>query len=240
MYIYKERAVTLGLLRRAEKNGYKALILTVDTPVVGKRLADDRNQFSLPPQYSMANFSKTSDTGNSICESKKRLGLTEYTNSFFDQSLTWADVKWLKTVTVLPVVVKGVLTAEDAREAIDSGVDGIVVSNHGGRQLDGVPATLDALSEVVAAVGGRCEVYFDGGVRLGTDVLKALALGARAVFIGRPAIYGVAYNGAAGVQEVLQILKSEFDTSMALCGCSAVADIKPSLVARRQSYVSRL
>ncbi|KAI0217588.1 Hydroxyacid oxidase 1 [Lamellibrachia satsuma] len=240
MYIYKERAVTLGLLRRAEKNGYKALILTVDTPLAGKRLADDRNQFSLPPQYSMANFSKTSDTGTRMCESEKRSGLNEYINSFFDQSLTWADVRWLKTVTDLPVVVKGVLTAEDAREAIDSGVDGIVVSNHGGRQLDGVPATLDALSEVAAAVGGRCEVYLDGGVRLGTDVLKALALGARAVFIGRPAIYGVAYNGAAGVQEVLQILKSEFDTSMALCGCTTVADIKPSLVAHRQSYVSRL
>ncbi|KAK2179194.1 hypothetical protein NP493_508g01040 [Ridgeia piscesae] len=238
-FVFRDRAVTLSLVRRAEKSGYKAFVVTVDTPLLGKRLAQDRNQFSLPPQYRsasgrprMANFAINSNSGTRMNKSEKK---TE-----FDQSLTWADIRWLKTVTDLPVVVKGILTAEDAREAVNSGVDGIVVSNHGGRQLDGVPATQDALGEVVAAVAGRCEVYLDGGIRLGTDVLKALALGARAVFIGRPAIYGVAYNGAEGVQEVLQILKSEFDTAMALCGCKAVTDIKPSLVARTQSHMSRL
>ena len=149
----------------------------------------------------------------------------------FDQSLTWDALSWLRSITSLPVVVKGVMTAEDARLAVEHGAAGIIVSNHGGRQLDGVLATIEALPEVAEAVAGRCEVYLDGGIRRGTDVLKVLALGARGVFIGRPVLWGLAVDGAAGVERVLTLLRNELELAMALAGRPTLAGIDRSLLA---------
>ena len=157
-------------------------------------------------------------------------GLEVVVQRLFDQSLTWDALAWLKSITALPIVVKGILTAEDAQLAVEHGAAGIIVSNHGGRQLDGVPATIEALPEVVEAVAGRCEVYLDGGVRRGTDVLKALALGARGVFVGRPVLWGLAVDGAAGVERVLTLLRDELELAMALAGRPTLASIDRTLV----------
>ena len=150
--------------------------------------------------------------------------VASYAASLLDPSLTWQDVDWLRSVTDLPVLLKGILTAEDARLAVEHGAQAIIVSNHGGRQLDGVPATIDVLSEVVEAVEGRAEVLVDGGVRRGTDVVKALALGAKAVLIGRPYLWGLAADGEAGVTRVLRMLADEVELAMALLGCPTVSD----------------
>uniref|UniRef100_A0A8C6UND7 (S)-2-hydroxy-acid oxidase n=1 Tax=Neogobius melanostomus TaxID=47308 RepID=A0A8C6UND7_9GOBI len=190
LYIYKDRELSLSLVRRAEQAGYQAIFLTVDTPYLGRRWDDVRNRFKLPSHLSMSNFSAPSLSFSEDSYGEDS-GLSVYVSKAIDPSLSWEDVLWLKAHTQLPVILKGILT-EDARQAVDCGVDGILVSNHGARQLDGVPATLDVLSEVVQAVAGRCDVYLDGGVRKGTDVLKALALGAKAVFIGRPVLWGLA------------------------------------------------
>lgn len=237
LYIYRNREVTKKLVSRAERAGFSALVLTVDTPVFGTRLADVRNRFSLPPHLKLANFNDT----NSVisADSQNNSNLNKYVDSLFDPSVTWKDIKWLKEITSLPIIVKGVLTAEDAILAVDNGVSGILVSNHGARQLDGVPATIEALPEVAKAVRGRCEVYLDGGIRTGTDILKAIALGAKAVFVGRPILWGLSHSGEKGVKKILEILKKEFDLAMALSGCTSIEDIKPSLVVRREFY-SRL
>ncbi|XP_075535147.1 2-Hydroxyacid oxidase 1-like [Dermacentor variabilis] len=163
-------------------------------------------------------------------------GLTKYTNDFFDQTLTWQDVLWLKNVTALPVVLKGIITAGDAELAVAYNASAILVSNHGGRQLDGAPATIEALSAIVEAVGNKTEVYLDGGVRTGTDVLKALALGARAVFVGRPALWGLAYNGTAGVKKMLEILKTELDRALALMGHPCVGALRAQDLIRQERY----
>jgi isopentenyl diphosphate isomerase/L-lactate dehydrogenase-like FMN-dependent dehydrogenase len=157
-------------------------------------------------------------------------GLEAVAQELFDQSLTWDALSWLRSITSLPVVVKGVMTAEDARLAVEHGAAAIIVSNHGGRQLDGVLATIEALPEVVDAVAGRCEVYLDGGVRRGTEVLKALALGARGVFIGRPVLWGLAVDGAAGAERVLALLRNELELAMALAGRPTLASIDRTLV----------
>ncbi|XP_068135727.1 2-Hydroxyacid oxidase 1 [Hyperolius riggenbachi] len=235
LYIYKDRNLTKSLVKRAERQGYKGIFLTVDTPYLGRRLDDVRNRFQLPPHLRMKNF----DSEDLAFSSKQGYGddsgLAVYVSQAIDASIKWDDIEWLKGLTSLPIVAKGILRAEDAKEAVRHGVSGILVSNHGARQLDGVPATLDVLEEVVTAVEGKVEVYLDGGVRKGTDVLKALALGARAVFIGRPAIWGLAYQGEDGVKEVLDILREEFRLAMALTGCCSVNDIDRSLV--RQNHI---
>lgn len=241
LYIYRQRDITVQLIRRAEENGFKALLLTVDTPFFGKRCADNRNRFVLPPHLRMANFDRIDFKGSGVNQTRKESGLNEYASALFETSITWKDVAWLKSVTKLPVVLKGILTSEDALLAVDSGVSGIVISNHGGRQLDTVPATIDVLSEIVSAVDGRCEVYLDGGVRTGTDVLKAIALGAKAVFIGRPALYALAYNGQSGVEKMLQILKEEVFKAFALSGYRNVEELHPSMIrTRRRVSTSKL
>ncbi|XP_038187740.1 hydroxyacid oxidase 1 isoform X2 [Arvicola amphibius] len=229
LYIYKDREVSRQLVKRAEQMGYKAIFVTVDTPYLGNRFDDVRNRFKLPPQLRMKNFET-----NDLAFSPKRnygdnSGLAEYVVQAIDPSLSWDDIKWLRRLTSLPIVVKGILRGDDAREAVKHGVDGILVSNHGARQLDGVPATIDALPEIVEAVEGKVEVFLDGGVRKGTDVLKALALGAKAVFVGRPIIWGLAFQGEKGVQDVLEILKEEFRLAMALSGCQNVKVIDKTL-----------
>jgi isopentenyl diphosphate isomerase/L-lactate dehydrogenase-like FMN-dependent dehydrogenase len=144
--------------------------------------------------------------------------------------VTWEKLRWLRSITSLPILLKGIVTAEDALLALEYGANGIIVSNHGGRQLDGTVASIDALPEVVHAVAGRCEVYFDGGIRRGTDVLKALALGAHAVLVGRPILWGLAVNGLEGVQHVLEMLYDELTMAMALAGCPTLSSIERSLV----------
>ncbi|KAK8786962.1 hypothetical protein V5799_023267 [Amblyomma americanum] len=234
LYVFKNRSVTTELIYRAEKAGYKALVLTVDTPTWGQRIVDVRNAFTIPKGITIANFENSRyDHFDRI----KGSGLTKYTNDFFNQALTWDDVTWLKKVTRLPIVLKGIITAEDAKIAVQRGANAILVSNHGGRQLDGSPSTIEALPEIVAAVNGsNTEVYLDSGVRYGTDVIKALALGAKAVFVGRPALWGLAYNGQKGVEKMLHIFKSETDRALALMGRRSVQELQRQDVVRQEHY----
>ncbi|KOX77088.1 Peroxisomal (S)-2-hydroxy-acid oxidase GLO5 [Melipona quadrifasciata] len=190
LYIYKDRNVTLNLVSRAERAGFKALVLTVDAPLFGDRRLDIKNKFSLPSHLRLGNFEGELSTKINNAESGS--GLNEYVMSLFDASVTWNDIKWLKSITKLPLVLKGILTPQDALLAIEYGAAAIVVSNHGARQIDTIPATIEALSEITKAVNGRIEIYMDGGVRQGVDVLKALALGAKMVFVGRPMLWGCA------------------------------------------------
>ncbi|XP_075231832.1 uncharacterized protein LOC142330463 isoform X2 [Lycorma delicatula] len=234
LYIYKDRDVTREMVLRAEKAGFKALVLTVDASVFGTRYADVRNKFHLPAHLRLANFEGLKS--NKINHAEQNSGLTEYVNKLFDSSLSWKDIKWLKDITKLPLVLKGILTPEDAIIAADLGVAAILVSNHGARQLDTVPASIEALPEIATAVGNRCEIYLDGGIRYGTDVFKALALGAKMVFVGRPAVWGLTHSGEEGVTNVLNILGREFDETLALTGCKSVSDIKKSMVVHESTY----
>ena len=229
LYIHRDRGFTRSLVERAQAAGYSALVLTVDTPLLGRRLADERNRFALPPGLIMANLAEAAvaapgagaDAGSA---------LASYCAARHEASLTWQDLEWLRGLTTMPILVKGVLRGDDAVRAVERGVAAVVVSNHGGRQLDGAPATLDALPEVCAAVAGRCPVLLDGGIRWGSDVLKALGLGAAAVLIGRPALWGLAVGGAEGVARVLEILGAELARALALAGCPSVRTIDPQLV----------
>ena len=230
LYVYKDRGVTEELVNRAVRAGYKALCLTADTPVLGRRERDERNAFTLPPGFGIANLKPAGLDG--MPEVEHGSAFAQYVTDLLDSSLTWDDVDWLKSISPLPLVIKGIMTAEDAVLAVDHGAAGIVVSNHGGRQLDSTLGSLDALPDVVAAVRGRIEVYLDGGIRRGTDVLKALALGANAVLVGRPILWGLALGGADGVRAVLDELHTELDTAMALAGRANVKDIDASLVVR--------
>jgi 4-hydroxymandelate oxidase len=225
LYVHKDRGLTRSLVERAEAAGYRALVLTVDTPILGRRLSDERNGFCLPPGLVMANL-----VSSLAAAEDQGSALLQYVASRHDASLTYRDVEWLRSLTSLPIVLKGIVRGDDARQAVEAGADGVLVSNHGARQLDGAPATLDALPEVVAAVDGRCEVLLDGGIRWGTDVLKALALGARAVLVGRPVLWGLAVDGQAGVKRVLELLRDELATAIALAGCPTVASIDRDLI----------
>ncbi|HEX7077382.1 MAG TPA: alpha-hydroxy acid oxidase [Candidatus Eisenbacteria bacterium] len=227
LYVYRDREISRDLLRRAEAAGYKALVLTVDTPLLGRRERDFRNGFMLPPDVRMANFEGHGDV---YARWTAPGGMFAHVHQMMDPSLSWETVAWLREHSKLPIVLKGIVRPDDARRAVDAGASGIVVSNHGGRQLDGGEATILALPDVVDAVQGRAEVYVDGGFRRGTDVLKALALGARAVLIGRPYLWGLAAGGEAGVRRVLEILRAELTLSLALAGCPRPGDLDRSFV----------
>ena len=203
VYVWRPRTKTEAAVEQAVASGYSALVLTVDVPYLGRRERDVRVGFSVPENLIVQ--------GDLFGEG-------------FDASVSWRDLEWLAGYG-LPVVVKGLLTAEDAELACEHGAAAVVVSNHGGRQLDGVSATLDVLEEVVDAVGGRAEVLLDGGVRRGTDVLKALALGARAVLIGRAMVWGLAVAGEEGVADVLRMFRKEVELGLALLGCTSPADV---------------
>jgi len=222
LYFYKDRAATLSLIQRAEAAGCQALALTVDAQVWGRRERDIRNRFRLPKGLSMANMVRT---GKESFPESEGSGLAGYVTWQFDPALNWKDVDWLCSKTKLPVLLKGVLHPGDAKMAAEHGAAGVIVSNHGGRQLDTVPATIEALPAVAEALGNRLEVFIDGGVRRGTDVLKAIALGARAVGIGRPIVWGLAVGGENGVTEVLKILRREFELAMRLSGFTSVSEI---------------
>ncbi|NXE91529.1 HAOX1 oxidase, partial [Menura novaehollandiae] len=250
LYVYKDREVTESLVRRAERAGYSGIFVTVDTPYLGRRVADVRNKFQLPPHLRLKNFSSSDLAFSSGKDFGENSGLAVYVAEAIDASVSWEDIKWLRGLTSLPIVLKGILRADDAKEAVKIGVNGILVSNHGARQLDGVPATvtvflvslfqIDVLPEIVEAVEGKVEVFLDGGVRKGTDVLKALALGAKAVFIGRPLLWGLVYQGEEGAKEVLQMLKEEFRLAMALTGCRRVEEIGRTLIRRHQVLNSKI
>jgi 4-hydroxymandelate oxidase len=232
LYCYKERAVTQQLVERAQQHGYAAICMTVDVPRLGRRERDLRNQLTFPPEVLPENFEDAVSLDD-LPTAGDGSALHARVAALVDDALTWDDVAWLKSITTLPVVLKGILTAEDAAIAAEAGVDGIVISNHGGRQLDGTPAGIDVLPEISAAAGQRLEILVDGGIRRGTDVVKALALGARAVLLGRPSVWGLAADGEHGVARVLRILHDEVELAMALCGCPTVAHVQPALVRRR-------
>lgn len=227
LYVYRDREATLALVRRAGAAGFSALVLTVDAPVLGTRERDVRNRFHLPDGLGVANLP---DGMADVPEASADSGLAAYVASHMDPGLGWDDLAWLVDASELPVLVKGIVHPGDARRAVRRGAAGIVVSNHGGRQLDGGVATIDALPEVAGAVEGRVPVLLDGGVRRGTDVLKALALGADAVAVGRPALWGLAVDGAGGVRDVLDLLRGEVLEAMTLAGCRRVAEVGPDLV----------
>jgi 4-hydroxymandelate oxidase len=228
LYIYKDRGATRGLVERVEAAGAQALVLTVDAPLLGKRERDVRNRFTLPEGLSIENMLPAGF--DSMPEGVEDSGLAAYFASLLDPALTWYDVDWLRSITKLPVLVKGVVRADDALRAVDHGAAGIVVSNHGGRQLDTSPPTIEVLGEVAAAVGDRAEVLVDGGVRRGTDVIKAVALGAKAALIGRPVLWGLGAGGREGVTSVLDIFQSEIDLAMALCGCPTMNEVGRDLL----------
>jgi 4-hydroxymandelate oxidase len=217
VYVLQERDHTAAMVQRAAKAGYTALVLTGDTPVLGQRMRDVRNAFVLPAHVADGTLQGDAAIGSLIEQ---------------DPTVTFECIAWLRELTGLPVLVKGVLRDDDAVACLDAGAAGVCVSNHGGRQLDGAVATADALAEVVAAVGDRGEVYVDGGVRRGLDVLRALALGARGVMVGRPVIWGLATGGSEGVTRVLRGFQRELALAMALAGARTVAEVTSDLVAR--------
>ncbi|MGW0433375.1 alpha-hydroxy acid oxidase [Micromonospora sp. NPDC003197] len=217
LYPQSDLGFTTTVVRRAEAAGCEALVVTVDSPVFGRRERDLRHGFvDLPPGL--------------VCENMRDAG-GRVRNIEMDAGLSWERISWLRGITTLPILLKGVLHPADARLAVEHGVDGVLVSNHGGRQLDGVVATLDALPGVVEAVGGRLPVLVDGGIRRGTDVLVALALGATAVLVGRPVLWGLGVGGTAGVRHVLDLLRADLDRALALAGATRPGDLSADLVA---------
>jgi len=229
LYVFRDRQLTRSLVSRAEAAGARALVLTVDTPRLGRREINVRNLFQLPEHLSVKNAGMQ---GWMPPASKGGDGLAEFVAAQIDPSLTWKDLEWLRSITTLPIVLKGILTSEDASLALEHGVNALWVSTHGGRQVDTAISTLEALPEIVQAVEGKLEVYLDGGIRRGSDVLKALALGARAVFLGRPVLWGLAAGGEAGVTKMLALLQAELELTMALCGKASLEELKPDLIWR--------
>jgi 4-hydroxymandelate oxidase len=209
VYPIKQRKVLARAIERAAKAGCRALVVTVDTPCLGRRERDLRNGFRAPVETAVRHFLP------------EGLPLGDL-DRLLDPSFSWKDLDWLASLSELPLIVKGVVRGDDARRAIDHGARAIVVSNHGGRQLDAAVATADALAEVVDAAGGAAEILVDGGIRRGTDIVKALALGARAVLVGRPCLWGLAVDGENGVKSVLELLRAELSSAMILCGCPSV------------------
>ena len=228
LYVYRDRGATRALVERAEAAGCRALVLTVDAQLWGRRERDVRNRFRLPPGIECVNLGGTAMAR--LPDGVEGSGLSAYVMSLFDPALSWNDLAWLASITKLPVVVKGIVHPDDARLAAEHGAAAVVVSNHGGRQVDTAVATLDALPAVAEAVEGKLELVLDGGVRRGSDVVKALALGARAVGVGRPVLWGLAIAGQQGVELALQRLRDELDVVMGLCGCASPAGVGRDLI----------
>lgn len=226
LYIQEDRVFTAELVKRAELAGYKALVLTVDAPISGVRNREQRVHFRLPQGVSSVNLE-----GMQVVN-KNPANLLE--SPLFSGQLatvpTWQDIEWLQSISSLPLILKGITSATDAERAIASGVNGLIISNHGGRVLDTLPATIDLLPKIAEQVAGRIPLLMDGGIRRGTDILKALALGANAVMIGRPYIYALAVAGAVGVVHLLNILRAELEAAMVLTGCHTLADINRSVL----------
>ncbi len=251
VFIYRDRGFTRELAERAARAGFDALVLTTDNQLLGNRERDIRNGFAIPPRFRAADLAGMALRLPWLWRMRAELPRITFGNyvrpgetadikvlagrmaSLLDPAMSWADVDALRRIWTGPLLLKGVLHPAEARTAIDHGVDGLIVSNHGGRQLDGAPASFDALPAVIEAVGGRIPVLLDGGVRRGADVVKALALGARACLVGRPQLWGLAVAGEAGVAHVLDIYRREIDRVMGLCGVSRVANLGPDLIFSR-------
>ncbi|GJQ08280.1 hypothetical protein GpartN1_g71.t1 [Galdieria partita] len=238
LYVYRDREVTKKLVERAEKAGYCAIVVTVDTPKLGRREADVHNKFELPQHLTFANFIDSANEDRQRTKKVDGSGLAAYIASLFDPSLSWKDISWLKTVTKLPILLKGVLNGKDAELATRCGAAGIIVSNHGARQLDGSPATIDCLEAVVNGVQGKIPVLVDSGVRRGTDIIKALALGAQAVCVGRPILWGLAVAGEEGVRRVIELYRNEFELDLGLLGCPSLADIRRDMIVKVDWFIN--
>ena len=223
LYWQAPRDTTLALVRRAEACGFEALVLSVDAPVNGVRDTERRQGFRLPPGTNAVHLQPAPATTTPP-------GQSHIFDQLLPQAPDWDDVAWLRSQTRLPLLLKGITHPADAHLAIELGADGVVLSNHGGRTLDTVPATAQLLPAVARAIAGRVPLIVDGGLRRGTDVLKAIALGANAVMLGRPALHGLANAGALGVAHVLRLLRDELEVAMALCGCRTLADVTPGLL----------
>lgn len=224
LYMTHDRSFTLELVQRAERAGYEALVVTVDAPVNGARDRERRAGFCLPPGVSAVNLAELRPAPVRA----RSQGQSALFDGLLQAAITWTDIAWLLSQTRLPVLLKGVMHPDDARQAVQLGVAGLIVSNHGGRTLDTAPSTAAVLPRIRQAVGADVPLLVDGGIRRGTDVLKAIALGANAVLIGRPAIYGLANAGALGVAHVLRLLRDELEIAMALCGCATLAQVSPA------------
>lgn len=222
LYAQPDREFTRDLVQRAEAVGCKALVVTVDTPITPMRDRESRHNFALPPGMQIENLKPLLAKTKA---SASHRALTGIYSAVLNPKLTWQTIEWMRSFAKTPIILKGLIAPEDARIAAEQGVAGIVVSNHGGRNLDTSPATIEALPRVMEAIGGRIPVLMDGGVRRGTDMVKALACGAKAVLIGRPYLYGLAARGADGVQHVIDLLRTEFEAAMALCGVRSLAEI---------------
>ncbi len=229
LYLQPAREATVQLVRRAEAAGFQVLVVTIDAPVNGARNREQRAGFAMPAEAAAQNLAGLPSPEPPHLHE----GASVVFGHYMGIAPTWDDIAWLKSVTTLPIIVKGILAPTDAVNAVDIGVAGIAVSNHGGRTLDTAIATIDALPAIAAAVGARVPLLLDGGVRRGTDVLKALALGATAVMVGRPVVCGLAVAGTLGVSHVLRLLRDEFEIAMALAGCRSLADITSDLVVVR-------
>jgi L-lactate dehydrogenase (cytochrome) len=248
LYVIRDRSFSKDILARAHNAGCNALVLTVDLQVLGQRHRDIRNGMTVPPEIRLKNIldiaskprwalsilrGKSKNFGNLAGHVKGMedvTSLAEWTNSQFDPALNWKDVEWIKKVWPGKLIIKGILDVDDARTAVALGADAVVVSNHGGRQLDGAPSSISALPAIAQAVGSDTEVLFDGGIRTGADMLRALALGARACLIGRAYVYGLGAGGKAGVAKAIDILQKELSVAMALTGTTRVADIGPQVL----------
>lgn len=226
LYVHPDREFTRDLVQRTEAAGCQALMITVDTPILGTRDREKRNLFHLPPGMERENLKLLGSSATRADHFK------DYT--ILDAALDWKTLSWIRSFTKLPVLLKGILSPEDARLAAEEGVSAVLVSNHGARNLDTVPATIEALPAVIEAVEGRIPVLLDGGVRRGTDIIKALALGAKAVLIGRPYLWGLALAGAEGVERVVQILRAELEASMKLCGVTRLDEINRNVLWREK------
>lgn len=245
VYVWKDRAIVEKAMERARAAGFTGLILTVDVPVAGNRERDHLNAFTIPPKINAKTVSQVlarpgylwdmattpeilaanwadMDTGG--------MGIIQFLDSQFDRTVTWQDAKWMKEAWGGPFAIKGIARPDDARRCIDVGADAVWVSNHGGRQLDTAPATIDTLPDIVAAVRGQAEIILDGGIRRGTDIIKALALGATAVAVGRPYLFGLGAGGQAGVERALDILLTALERDMALVGASKLSELTPDFV----------
>ncbi|UJR34002.1 hypothetical protein I4U23_021416 [Adineta vaga] len=224
LYILRDREFTARLVQRAEKAGFRALVVTVDASRFGNREADRRNSFRLPENMQLENLY---DGGLKEAQGDHVSALNDFIAKNLDETLTWKDIKWLREISRLPIIVKGIMTGEDAQLAVQADVDGIVVSNHGARQIDTTFSTIEVLPEIVSIVRRmqtkkKIDIYIDGGIRRGTDILKALALGADAILVGRPILWGLAVAGCQGVVDVIEILRREFKLTMMLCGCTSL------------------
>ena len=251
LYVWKDRGLSRELVERARDNGYKAIMVTVDTPVFGRRERDVRRGFTLPPKIGLETFvdgilhpkwtwdfvrsepiTFSAVAGRKSVDGSTAVTLSDYVNSQFDPTLSWKDLDWIREVSGLPLMLKGIQSVEDAKLAVELGVDAIALSNHGGRQYDGAPAPVALLPRVVDAVGGSIEVLVDGGVRRGSDVVKACALGARAVMFGRPYLYGLGAGGEMGVRWAIDHITSGVTRTMGLIGETSITKLSPGVVTR--------